>query len=316
MTGNQNKDCERVLFGLQEYLDGEADAEGAAFIDAHLLLCSSCREEAETQKEIKSLIADTAETPPEGLYEKIMQRVKAEKRRARLTALKRCFTVAAAILLIIAAIPIIKMYQNGSMIFNRSSKAEISALSDFNRLNERESEEGFYSAEDGYKGLNTDCETVAETREASVSASIDEAETGNETRSPSAGSVTALPPEETLPQMTWSPGHESTENSETTSDTGVPGAAPGTQPADNVAVAGGFVLGRESIEAILRNYKPAVANTEEGYYIFGYDKALLREITENSQAFISFSSEDNKKYEILSAENGLSSAIVILSSNR
>ena len=111
-----NKDCEKALDLINEYIDGELGAEDARFVRLHIENCSECKKAFEELNEIKNFFESSAEEAPEVLYERVMDEVRAEKPTVRkLGAMRKWGTVAiaAAICLCILSTPTLLMIMNG-----------------------------------------------------------------------------------------------------------------------------------------------------------------------------------------------------------
>jgi anti-sigma factor RsiW len=68
-----------VMDSLEEYLSGAAEPAARREIEAHLLACSSCREEVRSMQEVSTLFgslrADEVPNPAPGFTASVMQRV-------------------------------------------------------------------------------------------------------------------------------------------------------------------------------------------------------------------------------------------------
>ncbi len=77
--------CEEIREDLSAYFDDELDADGRARVEEHLRECGACRKDLERLRALVELVAAVpAEEPPEGLRERISERVKREGRLWRL----------------------------------------------------------------------------------------------------------------------------------------------------------------------------------------------------------------------------------------
>ncbi len=111
-----NRDCEKTLDLINEYIDGELGAEDARFVRLHIENCPECKKAFEELKEIKNLFESSAEEAPETLYDRVMDEVRAEKPTVRnFGAIRKWGTVAiaAAICLCILSTPTLLMIMNG-----------------------------------------------------------------------------------------------------------------------------------------------------------------------------------------------------------
>ena len=70
---NQSMSCHQVGAVLQEYLDGDIDAERAQRIEEHLDECRRCGLEAETYERIKSTLATQRPEVPEESVQRLRE---------------------------------------------------------------------------------------------------------------------------------------------------------------------------------------------------------------------------------------------------
>ena len=121
-----NKDCEKVLDMLNEYIDGELDANNAALVRSHIENCPECREALEALKKIEQLLDESTEEAPEALCDRVMERVRAEKTasRKKIVFMRRLGIIAAAAVICLAVIasPMLIMVATGG------AKAEADCL--------------------------------------------------------------------------------------------------------------------------------------------------------------------------------------------
>ena len=78
-----NKDCEKALDLINEYIDGELVANDTEFVRSHIEKCPECRRVYEELKEIKNLLESNAEEAPTELYDRVMDEVRVEKNATR-----------------------------------------------------------------------------------------------------------------------------------------------------------------------------------------------------------------------------------------
>ena len=123
-----NKDCEKVLDMLNEYIDGELDANNAALVRSHIENCPECREALEALKKIEQLLDESTEEAPEALCDRVMERVRAEKTasRKKIVFMRRLGIIAAAAVICLAVIasPMLIMVATGG------AKAEADCIDD------------------------------------------------------------------------------------------------------------------------------------------------------------------------------------------
>ena len=123
-----NKDCEKVLDMLNEYIDGELDANNAALVRSHIENCPECREALEALKKIEQLLDESTEEAPEALCDRVMERVRAEKTasRKKIVFMRRLGIIAAAAVICLAVIasPMLIMVATGG------AKAEANCIDD------------------------------------------------------------------------------------------------------------------------------------------------------------------------------------------
>lgn len=121
-----NKDCEKVLGMLNEYIDGELNADDAALVRSHIESCPQCREALEELEKIEQLLDESIEEAPEVLYDRVMARVRSEKAasRKKIVVMRRFGIIAAAavICLTVIASPMLIMVATGG------AKAEVDCL--------------------------------------------------------------------------------------------------------------------------------------------------------------------------------------------
>ena len=101
--------CDEVLSLLDAYDRGELNDGVREAVEAHLALCSACREEQRFLAELSMALPLSYEEYPETLHEDIMasvRRVRAEERRATHRHLAIFGKVAVAILLIVLSVPL------------------------------------------------------------------------------------------------------------------------------------------------------------------------------------------------------------------
>lgn len=70
---NRSMSCHQVGAVLQEYLDGDIDAERARRIEEHLEECRRCGLEAETYERIKSTLATQRPEVPEESVQRLRE---------------------------------------------------------------------------------------------------------------------------------------------------------------------------------------------------------------------------------------------------
>ena len=90
--------CEEVKELLDEYICGELDREQSRQVKEHLDTCDRCRMEYEQLKTLKKSFADLAEPVPEDFNDKLMRRIRGEKRHAFINRISA--GVAAAVVLV------------------------------------------------------------------------------------------------------------------------------------------------------------------------------------------------------------------------
>ena len=120
------KDCEKALDLLNEYIDGELCASDAEFVRSHTESCPKCRKALEELEKIKDLFSENLEEAPSELHDRVMEQVRAEKADSRKKIIfMRKFSiiaVAAVICLSVLASPMLIMLASGG------AKAEDGAL--------------------------------------------------------------------------------------------------------------------------------------------------------------------------------------------
>jgi anti-sigma factor (TIGR02949 family) len=95
-------DCERNLDRISAFLDGELDAAETAELQRHLEACPSCRALQEDLMAVRAGLAEEMPELPEGLHEKIMDAVRAERKKpVGAAALRRRWGVLAAVLALV-----------------------------------------------------------------------------------------------------------------------------------------------------------------------------------------------------------------------
>lgn len=121
-----NTDCEKVLDMLNEYIDGELNANDAALVRSHIENCPECREALEELKKIEQLLDESVEEAPETLCDRVMEHVRAEKAasRKKIVFMRRFGIIAAAAVICLAVIasPMLIMVATGG------AKAEADCL--------------------------------------------------------------------------------------------------------------------------------------------------------------------------------------------
>lgn len=93
-----------MIARMDEYLDGEADADTPAEIEEHISSCDRCRRELEELKDIRYVIKETGVIPPPGLHNRIMMSVRAEAEASRRRRFVRTFSAVAAAVVLVAGI--------------------------------------------------------------------------------------------------------------------------------------------------------------------------------------------------------------------
>ena len=106
-------DCEQAELLINEYLDGELDAETKAAVEAHLNRCDSCRQIYSQLRDICEAVSDCREEVPAGLHKSIMSAVKAESRAARRRRFASRFGVGIAAILCFGLIATVTVRQMG-----------------------------------------------------------------------------------------------------------------------------------------------------------------------------------------------------------
>lgn len=92
--------CERYLDLIGARLDGELTAQEEAVLTAHLQSCPACRAIAEDMKGVHSALAAVGEVDaPAELSQRVMSKIKAEKRHNRRRFVRRVSALAACLLL-------------------------------------------------------------------------------------------------------------------------------------------------------------------------------------------------------------------------
>ena len=111
------KDCEKVLDLLNEYIDGELGANDAEFVRSHTETCSECHRALEELKKTKDLFDEGLEEAPTEICDRVMGQVKSEKTNSRKKiAFIRKFSiiaVAAVICLSVLASPMLIFLATG-----------------------------------------------------------------------------------------------------------------------------------------------------------------------------------------------------------
>ena len=111
------KDCEKALDLLNEYIDGELGANDTEFVRSHTETCSECHRALEELKKTKDLFDEGLEEAPTEICDRVMGQVKSEKTNSRKKiAFIRKFSiiaVAAVICLSVLASPMLIMLATG-----------------------------------------------------------------------------------------------------------------------------------------------------------------------------------------------------------
>ena len=111
----EDKICDRVLTLLNEYIDGELNADDAEFVRAHIEDCADCKKAYLELLEIEKLFDEASKEVPDGFLDSVMAKISDEKKKTVKTkkvtphfAFKfGGVALAAAVMLTVIASPII-----------------------------------------------------------------------------------------------------------------------------------------------------------------------------------------------------------------
>lgn len=97
--------CERFELDMIDCLDGALDGERLAALEEHLRVCPACSHRLETMRVLMEETAALCVDVPDGLHDRILQRVARERKGGRLLrfASRRTIAAAAAVVLVCAA---------------------------------------------------------------------------------------------------------------------------------------------------------------------------------------------------------------------
>lgn len=112
----ETKDCEKVLDLLNQYIDGELNADDAELVRAHIETCGSCKKAYGELLELGKIFEEATEDAPAELCGAVMAKVRAQKSVAKRTRFTRRWggiAIAAAISLTVLASPAILLVANG-----------------------------------------------------------------------------------------------------------------------------------------------------------------------------------------------------------
>lgn len=115
--------CDDIAARLDEYLDGETDAETSAAIEEHIGSCERCRRELEEMQDMRRLIKESDVTPPPELHDRIMMSVHAEAKAARRRRFVRRFGTVAAAVVLVVGIAWVSVIFSFSFLFGAGSSA-------------------------------------------------------------------------------------------------------------------------------------------------------------------------------------------------
>lgn len=96
-------DCEKFELDMIDYLDGTLDCERLAVLEEHLRICPSCSHRFAAMRVLMDETAALNVDIPDGLHDKIMQRVERKRKGGRLLrfASRRTVAVAAAAVMLV-----------------------------------------------------------------------------------------------------------------------------------------------------------------------------------------------------------------------
>lgn len=145
----ENRDCEKILDLINQYIDGELNEDDAEFVRAHIDNCPDCKKAYDELSKIEKMFENAAEEAPAELCEAVMTKIKSEKtaRKIRFTKMFGGIAVAAAISLTVLASPAILMVATGGAKANDMAEALSPS---------RGEADNYFSAD----GSLTECETV------------------------------------------------------------------------------------------------------------------------------------------------------------
>lgn len=97
--------CERFELDMIDYLDGALSGERLAALEEHLRACPACSHRLETMRVLMEETAALCVDVPDGLHDRILQRVARERKGGRLLrfASRRTVAAVAAVVLVCAA---------------------------------------------------------------------------------------------------------------------------------------------------------------------------------------------------------------------
>ena len=114
----EDKICDRVLTLLNEYIDGELNADDAEFVRAHIEDCADCKKAYLELLEIEKLFDEASKEVPDGFLDSVMAKISDEKKKTVKT--KKVIphfafkfggvALAAAVMLTVIASPIIPTF--------------------------------------------------------------------------------------------------------------------------------------------------------------------------------------------------------------
>lgn len=128
----ENKNCEKMINVLNEYIDGELTPEEYSTVQAHIESCPACKKEYEELRMIKKLFYDVQEEAPQELLNNVMTAVRTQKtntqKRKKLTKKIATIAVAATIVLTVSVSPLMFALINGGASSFDNSSVEDEAL--------------------------------------------------------------------------------------------------------------------------------------------------------------------------------------------
>ena len=115
----QTPSCKYYRLLADEYIEGELTGEEMREFEAHIAECPECRKEFEELRALKEMLANSGEEIPEGLHERIMNRVGVEMKpkKNKLRAFRRaaisaaCAVICLSLTLIFTIMP---LWQEGT----------------------------------------------------------------------------------------------------------------------------------------------------------------------------------------------------------
>ena len=123
----ENKDCEKILDLINQYIDGELNESDAKLVRAHIENCSSCKKAYLELLELEKLFEEAKDDAPAELFEAVMAKVREEKavvtKRKKFAKIFGGVAVAAAISLTVLASPAILMVATGGAKANDMAEA-------------------------------------------------------------------------------------------------------------------------------------------------------------------------------------------------